>query len=70
MPAVALNAYGWRVTFEQFTRSGHRPVTAKIGVKTQHGARARQTASRKSGFLRVITCEPLSEEEYRKEFRS
>jgi len=65
-PAVL--PHGFRVTIERTGRDGFAPERHVFPSKTPRRAAALQAATYKQGFLRVVICEPLSREEWEREF--
>lgn len=59
--------YGYRVTYERINPNNGRVESAVLGCKGTR-AHARANAIMKSNFMRLLRLEPLTEEQYTKEF--
>lgn len=71
MKKESVKGEGYRVTYERYTPGGcGRPVTTICGVKTNHNqsSKVMHQIRNRSGFVRIVKMEPLSAEQFAREF--
>ena len=68
MSAILEKPYGFRVTIERRNRLSGKIEWHVFPSKTANRAIAQKAAQYKYGFLRLISCEQLTREEFDREF--